>query len=154
MGNSNGGIGRQSATGQSIRSSTSAHSGAQMLGQLQQLEPVPSLATTAFNSSQTLPRARQRAAVGATSSASSSTSVVVVEGQQNIVVNLIFILKIYLNFIFLTSIYLATSCFLSSFYRNFAAIIYSTTTKFNSVRSFPCRYASTFHRSNTWIYNT
>ncbi|CAK5023381.1 unnamed protein product [Meloidogyne enterolobii] len=70
---------------QSIRSSTSAHSGAQMLGQLQQLEPVQSLATTAFNSSQTLPRARQRAAVGATSSASSSTSVVVVEGQQNIV---------------------------------------------------------------------
>ncbi|CAK5026981.1 unnamed protein product [Meloidogyne enterolobii] len=85
MGNSNGGIGRHSTTGQSIRSSTSAHSGAQMLGQLQQLEPVQSLATTAFNSSQTLPRARQRAAVGATSSASSSTSVVVVEGQQNIV---------------------------------------------------------------------
>jgi len=147
MGNSNGGIGRQSITGQSIRSSTSAHSGAQMLGQLQQLEPIQSLATTAFNSSQTLPRARQRAAVGATSSASSSTSVVVVEGQQNIVVNLILTH-------FVTFIYLASSCFLSPFYRNFATIIYTTTTKFNSVRSFPCRYASTFYRSNTWIYNT
>uniref|UniRef100_A0A1I8B4T5 PH domain-containing protein n=1 Tax=Meloidogyne hapla TaxID=6305 RepID=A0A1I8B4T5_MELHA len=86
MGNSAGGIGRQSATGHSIRSSTSAHSGAHMLGQIQQLEPVQSMSTTAFNnSSQTLPRARQRAAGGATSSASSSTSVVVVEGQQTIV---------------------------------------------------------------------
>ena len=82
MGGSVGGIGRQSATGHSIRSSTSAHSDAIMLGQVQQ--PVPSMSTTAFNTSQTLPRARQRTAGAAASSESSSTSLVVVEGQQTL----------------------------------------------------------------------